>query len=54
MNPNDHPHGRFGEGRTPIGMPSPMSPWGKPTLGYKTVRSKKLSDALIVRRRNQK
>jgi len=53
MNPNDHPHGG-GEGRTPIGMPSPMTPWGKPTLGYKTRKKKKASDALIVRRRNQK
>ncbi|NLN97520.1 MAG: 50S ribosomal protein L2 [Eubacteriaceae bacterium] len=53
MNPNDHPHGG-GEGRTPIGMPSPMSPWGKPTLGYKTRKKQKTSDALIVRRRNQK
>lgn len=53
MNPNDHPHGG-GEGRTPIGMPSPLSPWGKPTLGYKTRKKQKTSDALIVRRRNQK
>ena len=52
MNPNDHPHGG-GEGRTPIGMPSPMSPWGKPTLGKKTRRRKK-SDKLIVRGRRKK
>jgi len=49
MNPVDHPHGG-GEGRSPIGMPSPKTPWGKPTLGYRTRRKKK-SDALIVRRR---
>lgn len=49
MNPVDHPHGG-GEGRAPIGMPSPVTPWGKPTLGYRT-RKKKASDKLIVRRR---
>jgi len=49
MNPVDHPHGG-GEGRSPVGMPSPKTPWGKPTLGYRTRRKKK-SDALIVRRR---
>lgn len=53
MNPNDHPHGG-GEGRAPIGMPSPMSPWGKPTLGKKTRREKKKSSDLIVRRRRAK
>ena len=53
MNPNDHPHGG-GEGRAPIGMPSPMSPWGKPTLGKKTRRGKKSSDKLIVRGRKRK
>lgn len=53
MNPNDHPHGG-GEGRAPIGLPSPMSPWGKPTLGKKTRRGKKRSDKLIVRRRKRK
>ncbi|MCY1596086.1 50S ribosomal protein L2 [Staphylococcus pettenkoferi] len=53
MNPNDHPHGG-GEGRAPIGMPSPMSPWGKPTLGKKTRRGKKSSDKFIVRRRKKK
>lgn len=50
MNPVDHPHGG-GEGRSPVGMPSPVSPWGKPTLGYKTRRGKKYSDKLIVKRR---
>ena len=52
MNPNDHPHGG-GEGKTGIGMPSPLTPWGKPTLGKKT-RRRKQSDALIVRRRRAK
>ena len=51
MNPNDHPHGG-GEGKTGIGMPSPMSPWGKPTLGKKTRRNKS-SDKLIVRGRRK-
>jgi len=50
MNPNDHPHGG-GEGRAPIGRKSPMSPWGKPTLGYKTRKKKNASDKYIVRRR---
>jgi large subunit ribosomal protein L2 len=50
MSPRDHPHGG-GEGRQPIGMPSPKSPWGRPTLGYKTRRNKK-TDQFIVRRRN--
>ncbi len=49
MNPVDHPHGG-GEGKSPVGMPSPVTPWGKPTLGYRT-RRKKPSDAYIVRRR---
>ncbi len=49
MDPASHPHGG-GEGRSPIGMPGPVSPWGKPTLGYKT-RKPKRSDALIVKRR---
>ncbi|PCF73517.1 50S ribosomal protein L2 [Staphylococcus delphini] len=53
MNPNDHPHGG-GEGRAPIGRPSPMSPWGKLTLGKKTRRGKKRSDKLIVRGRKRK
>ncbi|MFN4066661.1 MAG: 50S ribosomal protein L2 [Thermosynechococcus sp.] len=52
MNPVDHPHGG-GEGRAPIGRPGPVTPWGKPTLGYKTRKKKKLSDALIVRRRKK-
>ncbi len=51
MNPNDHPHGG-GEGRAPVGRSGPMTPWGKPALGYKT-RKKKASDKLIVRRRNK-
>ncbi len=51
MNPNDHPHGG-GEGRQPIGMPGPKSPWGKPTLGYKTRRNKD-TDKYIVRHRNK-
>ncbi len=50
MNPCDHPHGG-GEGRSPIGRPSPVSPWGVPTLGYKTRKNKKYSDKLIVRKR---
>ncbi|MFC0469743.1 50S ribosomal protein L2 [Halalkalibacter kiskunsagensis] len=52
MNPNDHPHGG-GEGRSPIGRKSPMSPWGKPTLGYKTRKKNKASDKHIVRRRKK-
>lgn len=52
MNPNDHPHGG-GEGRTPIGMPSPVTPWGKPTLGYKTRKKNKKSNEYIVRRRSR-
>lgn len=51
MNPVDHPHGG-GEGRAPIGRPSPLTPWGKPTLGAKTRKAKKNSDKLIVRRRS--
>ncbi len=51
MSPRDHPHGG-GEGRQPIGLPGPKSPWGKPTLGYKTRRNKK-SDPYIVRRRSK-
>ena len=47
MNPNDHPHGG-GEGRTPIGRKAPMTPWGKPALGYKTRKGKKASDKLII------
>jgi large subunit ribosomal protein L2 len=52
MSPRDHPHGG-GEGRQPIGLPGPKSPWGKPTLGYKTRRNKK-TDQFIVRRRSKK
>ncbi|MBC5638554.1 MULTISPECIES: 50S ribosomal protein L2 [Ornithinibacillus] len=52
MNPNDHPHGG-GEGRAPIGRKSPMSPWGKPTLGYKTRKRNKASDKYIVRKRKK-
>jgi len=52
MNPNDHPHGG-GEGKAPVGRSGPMTPWGKPALGYKT-RKKKASDKFIVRRRNKK
>lgn len=52
MNPVDHPHGG-GEGRSPIGRPGPVSPWGKPTLGYKTRKPKKKSDRLIVSRRKK-
>ena len=50
MNPNDHPHGG-GEGRTPVGHKRPMTPWGKPALGYKTRKTKKSSSKLIVSRR---
>ena len=50
MNPNDHPHGG-GEGRTPVGHKKPMTPWGKPALGYKTRKAKKSSGKLIVSRR---
>ncbi|GEL07465.1 50S ribosomal protein L2 [Salisediminibacterium halotolerans] len=53
MNPSDHPHGG-GEGRAPIGMPSPVTPWGQPTLGYKTRKKNKPSDKYIVRRRKKK
>ena len=52
MNPNDHPHGG-GEGRSPIGRPSPVTPWGKPALGYKTRKKNKASDKLIVSRRTK-
>ena len=50
MNPVDHPHGG-GEGKSPIGRPGPVTPWGKPTLGYKTRKKSKASDKMIVRRR---
>jgi len=53
MNPNDHPHGG-GEGKSPIGRPGPVTPWGKPALGYKTRKNKKYSDRLIIKRRGQK
>ena len=53
MNPNDHPHGG-GEGKSPIGRPGPVTPWGKPALGYKTRAKKNRSDKLIVKRRNDK
>ena len=53
MNPNDHPHGG-GEGKAPVGRPGPCTPWGKPALGYKTRKSKKASNKLIIRRRNGK
>ncbi len=52
MNPNDHPHGG-GEGRAPIGRKGPVTPWGKPALGYKTRKNKNASDKLIVRRRKK-
>lgn len=52
MTPRDHPHGG-GEGRSPVGMPGPKTPWGKPTLGYKTRRNKR-TDAMIIRRRPKK
>lgn len=53
MNPNDHPHGG-GEGRAPVGRKSPVTPWGKPTLGYKTRKKNKPSNQYIVKRRNEK
>ncbi|MCY6483495.1 50S ribosomal protein L2 [Clostridium aestuarii] len=53
MNPNDHPHGG-GEGKSPVGRPGPVTPWGKPTLGYKTRKNKKYSDRMIVKKRGQK
>lgn len=53
MNPNDHPHGG-GEGKSPVGRPGPVTPWGKPALGYKTRKKKKASDKYIVKRRNEK
>ena len=51
MNPVDHPHGG-GEGKAPVGRPGPVTPWGKPAMGYKTRSKRKASDKLIVRRRN--
>jgi len=53
MNPNDHPHGG-GEGKSPVGHASPMTPWGKPALGYKTRKTKKYSDKFIVKGKNRK
>ncbi len=53
MNPCDHPHGG-GEGRSPIGRPSPVTPWGKPALGYKTRSKKARTNKFIVKRRNDK
>ena len=53
VNPNDHPHGG-GEGRAPVGRPSPMTPWGKPAMGLKTRKKKKQSNKLIIRRRDGK
>ncbi len=53
MNPNDHPHGG-GEGKSPIGRSGPVTPWGKPALGYKTRKTNNRSDKMIVRRRNGK
>ena len=53
MNPNDHPHGG-GEGKCPVGRPGPVTPWGKPALGYKTRKKHKASNKYIVRRRNAK
>ncbi len=53
MNPNDHPHGG-GEGKSPVGRPGPVTPWGKPALGYKTRKLGKSTDKFIVKRRNDK
>jgi len=53
MNPNDHPHGG-GEGKSPIGRPTPVTPWGKPALGYKTRKKHHRTDKYIVKRRNDK
>ena len=53
MNPCDHPHGG-GEGKSPVGRPGPVTPWGKPALGYKTRSKKHRSDKFIVKRRNGK
>ncbi|MEA4827360.1 MAG: 50S ribosomal protein L2 [Clostridium sp.] len=53
MNPNDHPHGG-GEGKSPVGRPGPVTPWGKPALGYKTRKNTKYSDRMIIKKRNQK
>ncbi len=53
MNPNDHPHGG-GEGKSPVGRPGPVTPWGKPAMGYKTRKKKNTTDKFIVKRRNGK
>lgn len=53
MNPCDHPHGG-GEGKSPVGRPSPVTPWGKPALGLKTRKKKNLNDKFIVKRRNER
>ena len=53
MNPNDHPHGG-GEGKSPVGRPGPVTPWGKPAMGYKTRKAKNPSNKFIVKRRNAK
>ncbi len=53
MNPNDHPHGG-GEGRAPVGRPGPVTPWGKPALGYKTRKTKNRTNKFIIKRRNSK
>ena len=53
MNPNDHPHGG-GEGRAPVGRPGPVTPWGKPAMGYKTRKTKNPTDKFIIKRRNSK
>ena len=53
MNPNDHPHGG-GEGKSPVGRPGPVTPWGKPALGYKTRKTSNRTDKFIVKRRNAK
>ena len=53
MNPCDHPHGG-GEGKAPVGRPGPVTPWGKPAMGYKTRKKKNATDKFIVKRRNAK
>ena len=53
MNPNDHPHGG-GEGRAPVGRPGPVTPWGRPAMGYKTRKTKNRTDKFIIKRRNSK
>ena len=51
MNPCDHPHGG-GEGKSPVGMPGPVTPWGKPALGHKTRKKKNTTDKFIIKRIN--